>query len=306
MREMQRQPGEDHPARDIAERDRDLVPQPPVGEPDARAEQHSGRNHEHVHDRVLEALGEERHDRKPHRGDLPGRGLRRERHDDAEGDHPVAEDRPADRHGHTLAPEPLVAEGLGLGGGEDLPRHLGAVRERRCERGKQERVKHAAEQVTEEDPRPVGQERAGVRPPLEDGEGDEREVPCDQLETEQDDHHEPDGKDERADEADARLQRRGEGQGRRESEEGAGQEAARQEVPHGQPALQRASLNHLRHHRVRFHIGHRSVLLVFQAGCRVGSGAVSTAKPPACGTSANVLARRAGSVEQAPVLTLKR
>src|ERR1044071_5293382 len=70
VRRVKRKPGEDEPAGNISDRNRDLIPYPPIGKSNLGAENHARWNHEHIHDRVLEPLAEEREDRKPHREDL--------------------------------------------------------------------------------------------------------------------------------------------------------------------------------------------------------------------------------------------
>ena len=94
-----REPGEHETADQIAERHRDLIPQPPIGDRDLGAHHHAGRDDEHVDDRVLEALREEDEDRHPGGGDLADRGIRGHRQHDGEADHPVAQDR-LDEDGH--------------------------------------------------------------------------------------------------------------------------------------------------------------------------------------------------------------
>jgi len=177
----------------------------------------------------------------------------RQRHDDAERDHPVAEDPPAERHGEAARAEPRVAEGLCVGDAGELLRHLGVGRKGR---GEQDGVERGAQQVGEEHPAPVPEERAGARSSLPHGQGNEREVARHELEAEEHDHDEADRKDQGADEADARLQGRGEGERRRKSQEGSRQKPAHEQVVHGQPTLLRTDLDHLLHDSVGLHIGH--------------------------------------------------
>src|SRR6185437_4429102 len=69
--QVDREAGEDETANEIAERDRDLVPQPPITERHLGAHQHARGNDEHIDDSVLEALGEEDEDGQPRRTTLP-------------------------------------------------------------------------------------------------------------------------------------------------------------------------------------------------------------------------------------------
>ena len=79
------------PPDQIAERDRDLVPQPPVGQRDMGSQQHSHRNDEHVHHGMLEALRKEQHGRTPDRENFPRQRRGRKGEDDGEAHHPIAE-----------------------------------------------------------------------------------------------------------------------------------------------------------------------------------------------------------------------
>src|SRR2546422_6419961 len=103
----------------------------------------------------------------------------------------------------------------------------------------EQRVEKAAEQVAHEDPAPVCRERTEGRFPLAYGQRDEREVPGHQLETEEHNHHEADREDQCADDPRLRLERARKGQGGGESEQGSREEAADQQVVHGEPALRR-------------------------------------------------------------------
>ena len=145
---VEEQSGEEKAADEIAERDRKLVPQPPVGDGDFGAEHHAGRDHEHVDDRVLEALGEEGEDRQPHRGDFADGGMRGHRHDHAEADHPVAEDRlheNRDEAGETVRG---VADGLGLGDLDDV--RGDAARRLAAHAGERDVKQHAVEDAADE------------------------------------------------------------------------------------------------------------------------------------------------------------
>src|SRR5215831_3759877 len=75
----------------ISERHRYLVPQPPVGERDLRAENHSGRDHKHIDYRMFKPLAKESKDGQPHGDNLTDRGLGRKRHHHSHRHHPVAE-----------------------------------------------------------------------------------------------------------------------------------------------------------------------------------------------------------------------
>ena len=61
--------GEQRPRKNIADRNGDLVPEPPVAERDRGSQEHPGRYDEHIDDRVLIALSEERENGQPHGGE---------------------------------------------------------------------------------------------------------------------------------------------------------------------------------------------------------------------------------------------
>ena len=129
--EVERKPGKDEAADQIAERDRYLIPQPPFADGDLGAHHHAGRNDEHVDHRMLEALREEDEDRHVGAGDLADGRRRGHGGDDGEADQPVAEDR-LDEHGDEAGvTERLVAGGLGLGDGDDFRRRRRPARWRR-------------------------------------------------------------------------------------------------------------------------------------------------------------------------------
>ena len=239
-------PGEGEAADQIAERDRNLIPQPPIGDRDFRAHHHAGRNDEHVDDGVLEALREEDEDRHPGAGDLADGRSRRHGEHHGEADHPVAQHRLDEDGDHAGKADRGIADGLGFGGLHDARGDAGRrgrahIGERDGEQGA---IGDAADQIADEDPAPVDEHRAGARFAIEPRQRHQRKTSGYEFEAEQHDAIDADREDQRADQRQAGLHRAGEGEAGRDAENGARQHAADQKVARRQRELAPAGFEH--------------------------------------------------------------
>src|SRR5262249_3302522 len=176
--QVQRKACKDKTPENISERHRYLVPQPPVGERDLRAENHSGRDHKHIDYRMFKPLAKESKDGQPHGDNLTDRGLGRKRHHHSHRYHPVAENGLNEDRRKTGMTQLGVAKSLGFARGD---KHLRHGRPSRYRTSKQNCIKYSSNEIAEKHPAPIRPQVSHFNFPIHNSQRDQREISSNQL-----------------------------------------------------------------------------------------------------------------------------
>src|SRR5581483_2107282 len=144
---------------EIAERDGNLVPEPPCADGNRSSHPYTGGDDEHVYDGVFVSKSEEGEDGQPAGGDLAQSGAGGESHDYSHADHPVAENGFDDREADACCAKLLISQCLCLRCGYDQSPCSGSrrVMELSLHICVEPCVEATAEQVSEKDPEEVCQ-----------------------------------------------------------------------------------------------------------------------------------------------------